>query len=107
MHLLNLTLDERERIAYANNDTQAPLLGMLADHADQGEAISSALAYLQEARSCFPSEDCLQSVLDLLRKSKAAVARDALELLEAIADELHREADYGREQLDAAVGALS
>jgi hypothetical protein len=107
-----LTIKEQERAAYMSGDTEkAVLLAQAAFVEDMRNGTESALCYIQEARSAYPSEDCLASIIDEARTmargrvTKAEVLR-LVEMMEELQLELARSAEYGLDELKQAKEAL-
>jgi hypothetical protein len=107
-----LTIKEQERAAYMSGDIEkAALLAQAAFVDGLTEGSESALCYIQEARSAYPSEDCLASIIDEARTmargrvTKAEVLR-LVEMMEELQLELARSAEYGLDGLKQAKEAL-
>lgn len=110
MRTENLTLSERERAAYQAGDyATAELLAGLID----AESTCSVRPHIEEARGCFPAEDCLQSEIESLRAfsrrlrgdNKAELQR-ILEALETRQTELWQSGEYGADELRQALEGL-
>lgn len=113
---LNMTADERERLAYLAGHTD-----VAAAYAEAGgleaatEAAGDAQGYVQEARGSFMPEDFLseefkelQNAIGAMRKNNASrdVLQDLLNRMEAKRDEQARESEFGLDQLRQADAAL-
>lgn len=103
-----------ERHAYARGDTeQARVLGLAADTQKTLENTLENGCLLEEARTSFPGEDCLEEcrakIEDILlgsRISKANIER----IMELLYDEqtgLSNSAAYGREQINEYLNAIT
>jgi hypothetical protein len=102
-----LTLTEAETAAYLNPSPENLAVYAKLLEEQEGPDVS---AYLDEARAGFPSEDCLQEVINLARgMARGRVTKQNMlnlaERLEEIQNELWRSAEYGAEQLDQAARA--
>jgi hypothetical protein len=104
-----LTINEQERAAYMAGDTDRAAL--LAQVAPMDGLTESALCHIDEARTGYPSEDCLGSIIDEARMmargrvTKAEVLR-LVEMMEELQLELARSAEYGLAELKQAKEAL-
>ena len=70
--------------------------------------------YLSEAKSCFAAEDCIQELIHdatalarTLRGANKAAMLELLEKMESRQLELSREGEYGTDQLNQALKAIS
>jgi hypothetical protein len=107
-----LTIEEQERAAYMAGDTdKAALLAQSAFVEDMRNGTESALCHIDEARTGYPSEDCLGSIIDEARTmargrvTKAEVLR-LVEMMEELQLELARSAEHGLDELKQAKEAL-
>jgi hypothetical protein len=107
-----LTIEEQERAAYMAGDIdKAALLAQAALMDGLAEGSESALCHIDEARTGYPSEDCLGSIIDEARTmargrvTKAEVLR-LVEMMEELQLELARSAEYGLDELKQAKEAL-
>jgi hypothetical protein len=107
-----LTINEQERAAYMAGDTdKAALLAQAALMDGLTEGSESALCHIDEARTGYPDEDCLASIIDEARTmargrvTKAEVLR-LVEMMEELQLELARSAEYGLDELKQAKEAL-
>lgn len=107
-------LSTLESHAYAAGDTeQARLLGLAADALQVIKEDNACL--LQEARTGFPGEDCLEEckekIEDILLDSDSRISKarikQIMELLDSTQTELSNSAAYGREQLDKYMKAIA
>jgi hypothetical protein len=104
-----MTYQEQERAAYIAGDTRtAALLARAADADDANTRENDIAAYIQEARGCFPAEDCLQDLIDQCRAmTRARVTKaDLLEFLaklENTQSELASAGEYGADELRKAL----
>ena len=108
---MNYTHHELERISYTIGNGQAALYAELAEAEDKTEAASDACGYIQEAKTAFPGEDCLQELINKCRAmsqgrvTKAEVLAFCVEL-EELQSNLARSAEYGLDELKKAEGLL-
>jgi hypothetical protein len=112
MHLKNLTIAEQERAAWIAGDTaRAEMLAQLSLMDNLTEGSESALCHIQEAGSAYPSEDCLELIIDEARMmargrvTKAEVLR-LVEMMEELQLDLARSAEYGLDELRQAKESL-
>jgi hypothetical protein len=112
MHLKNLTIEEQERAAYMSGDTaKASLLAQVAHAEGARSGAESAICHIAEARTGYPDEDCLGSIIDEARTmargrvTKAEVLR-LVEMMEELQLQLARSAEYGLDELRQAKEAL-
>jgi hypothetical protein len=112
MHLKNLTIAEQERAAWISGDTaRADMLAQLSLMDNLTKGSESALCHIQEARSAYPGEDCLESIIDEARTmargrvTKAEVLR-LVEMMEEIQLEIARSTEYGLDELRQAEDSL-
>jgi hypothetical protein len=112
MHLKNLTIAEQERVAWIAGDAaRAEMLAKLSLMDNLTEGSESALCHIQEARSAYPSEDCLGSIIDEARTmARGRVTRSEvlrlIEMMEKLQMELARSAEYGLDELRQAEDSL-
>ena len=105
------TIAELERLAYIRGESSAHHLALLADSDDVIDSVYAARAHIQDARSGYPSEDCLKSIIqhvqDLAqsRVTKADMAA-LIGLLEELQTSIGHAAGYGLDELDKAEKAL-
>lgn len=113
INLMQLPANEAERLAYAEGFTgTAELFARLSEAEHVAQGAQDALAHIQEARSAFPAEDCLQDTIkhaQMLARSRVTKAdvQELMEMLENLQLELARSAEYGRDELKQAEAALS
>jgi hypothetical protein len=68
----------------------------LIEIAETAPEVGKLAAYAEEAATCFPSEDFLDSVLDMVHVGKQAALYRAIE---AVRDETRQSAEYGQDEL--------
>ena len=113
INLMQLPANEAERLAYSEGFTgTAELFARLSDAEHAAQSAQDALAHVQEARSAFPAEDCLQNVIEhaqMLARGRVTKAdvQELVEMLENLQLELARSAEHGLDELKRAEAALS
>ena len=113
--MTHLTYAERERAAYCAGHTRAAdLLGALADHELAQDGADSAVVYIDEAATQYPSEDCLQphisalrAMASKLRGDKRAAMLVIVSDLEQTQSDLMHAGEYGRDELSKARAQLA
>ena len=84
------------------------------DAQDDIERAKDTAGYIQEAKGCYPAEDCLNPVLELLnnlhRNLRKSDTKDALRFIieraEELQSELSRSGEYGASELKNALDIL-
>lgn len=113
--MTHLTYAERERADYCAGHTRAAdLLGALADAETAQDCAESAVVYIDEAATQYPSEDCLQPHISALRAmasksrgdNRIAVLAIVAELEQTQSDLMHA-GEYGRDELSKARAQLA
>ncbi len=105
------TYAELERHAYVTGDKSAGMLAQLDTLERFQESAGSASLHVQEARGCFPAEDCLQSIIQYvqtLARSRVTKA-DMVELagmLEELQAAIYQSSEHGMEELNKAEDVL-
>jgi hypothetical protein len=112
MNMQQLTIQEQERAAYMSGDTdEASLLAQVASAEEVRSGADDAIHHINDARTGYPTEDCLKSVIDEARAlargrvTKADILR-LVETMEEIQLEIARSAEYGLDELRQAVESL-
>jgi hypothetical protein len=86
----------------------------LVDNVDDVERMRGTVAYIEEAKNCYPTEDCLEPVLKLLRtlhgNLRKSDTKDAIKFILDQADDLQmglsRAGEYGASELQNALNVL-
>jgi hypothetical protein len=119
-------ITEKENIMYINSNLTprevlnlygtlpAEMCEQLIDTHDEALAAKDTVGYIEEAKGCYPTEDCLNPVLELLnnlhrnlRKSDTKEAlRFIIERAEELQSELSRSGEYGASELKNALDIL-
>jgi hypothetical protein len=90
---------------------KALLLAQVAHAEDAHSGAESAICHIDEARTGYPDEDCLESIIDEARTmargrvTKAEVLR-LVEMMEELQLRIARSAEYGLDELRQAKEAL-
>lgn len=86
----------------------------LIDAKEDAQRAADTVANIEEAKGCYPSEDCLNPVLELLnnlhRNLRKSDTKDALKFIidraEDLQSELARSGEYGASELRSALDVL-
>jgi len=107
----NLSPSEEMRI---NGSLSGPTIDALIDASDQLAAISGIDAHISEGMAQFPAEDFLSGpisdLIDLakrLRGDNKAALQGIIESLEDLAQCQFNASDYGRDELQKAIDAIT
>ena len=109
---MNLSLEERERIAYANGEyAESDLLALAADAEADTANIDAAKVHIEEAMSSLTAEDFLVDIIEkVTAMSKQRVTKKDMEHLAAFLEDfqmdIFNQADYARNELREALKAL-
>ena len=109
-----MNMNDLERAAYISGDIErATLLAQIADLESLcGDGTSeSAITHIEEAKTAFPGEDCLESIIQEARmmargRVTKAELMQLVEVMESLQDELARSSEYGLDELKQALKAL-
>lgn len=105
------TIAELERLSYIRGESSAHHLALLDDARGNIDSVYAARAHIQDARSGYPSEDCLQSIIqhvqDLAqsRVTKADMVT-LVGLLEELQTSIGHATGYGLDELNKAEQSL-
>lgn len=107
---MTLTAEEQFRL---NGELTREQIGELLDSAAALESAQSAGCYIEEARSQYPSEDFLETAMELVREIQAHVRGENADRIKRLMAELEerqseigRATEYGREQCEKALEKL-
>ena len=113
MNTQQMTTEEQERAAWIAGDTaRAKMMAQLSIMDNLTEGSESAICHIQEARTAYPGENCLGSIIDEARMmargrvTKTEVLR-LVEMMEDLQLEIARSAEYGLDELRQAEELLT